>query len=273
MSAPKTSVYWFLLCALFAAAIHTILMRPTGLLEAVFLDIGQGDATLITSPSGYRILIDGGPDTSVLRQLAKHLPLLDRRIDLMVMTHPDSDHSRGLLDVIRRYDVRSVLITGIAHDTITYKTILKEIREQNIPVFLPDPRIDLRFSDGLTLDILWPQPGLYGKTVKSTNNAGVVFNAIAGNRSVLMTGDIDAVTEAKILQTGQDLRAEVLKVSHHGSKTSSAMGFLLATSPSRAVISAARQNSYGHPHKVVLDRLASLAIPVHVTAWEGEGRY
>lgn len=269
----KTSICWFLVCGLFAAAIHTLLMMPSGRMEAAFLDIGQGDATLITSPSGYRILVDGGPDNSVIRQLAKHMPLLDRRIDLLVMTHPDSDHSGGLLDVLRRYDVRAVLMTGMAHDTAIYASILKEIRTQKIPVYLPDPDVDLRFADGMTFDVLWPNPGLYGKTVKSTNDAGVVFHAYEKDRSLLMTGDIEAETESLILQMGPELETDVLKVAHHGSKTSSGTGFLLAAKPRRGIISAARQNSYGHPHQLVVDRLRAFNMELHVTAWEGEGRY
>ncbi len=251
-------------------AIHEVRLAPNGHLHAYFLDIGQGDATLLISPSGRRILIDGGPDNTVLQRIGGHLPLLDRRIDLLVATHPDSDHTAGLVEVLRRYDVQTVLIAGVWHDTATYRMLLQEIVRQHIPIVVPDPSTDIRFDDGLTFDVLWPRPGQMGKTPDDTNNVGIVLRALSPDFSVLLTGDIEAPAETAILQTGQDLAADILKVAHHGSKTSSGTGFLLAASPRFASISAGMRNSYGHPHTATLDRLRALGIPLAITFRDGE---
>lgn len=250
-------------------SVHELSRMPTGTMQMHFLDIGQGDATLIESPAGYRVLVDGGPDDAVLTQLSKHLPLLDRRIDLLVATHPDSDHTAGLVDVLKRYDVRHVLITGVWHDTLTYKTLLQLIAEKKIPVLIPDPAEDIRFQDGLTLDVIWPRPGLFGKAVDDTNDTAVVFRALCGSSSVLMTADIESPGETDILKTGADISAQVLKVAHHGSDTSSGTGFLLAAAPKVASISAGLHNKYGHPKPAIVARLKSLGIDVHVTALQG----
>ncbi len=253
--------------------VHELRTNPTGTLEAYFLNIGQGDATLLVSPSGHQILVDGGPDRSVLGQLSHHMSFLDRTIDLVVLTHPDSDHSAGLLWVLRRYNVRAVLITGVQAETQIYRDLLSEISSQHIPILLPDPRKDIVFDDGLVFDVVAPLTTDFGKKVDDTNNSGIVFRALWNDRSILMTGDIEAPAEDALLRSGQPFESVVLKVAHHGSKTSSGTGFLLAASPKQAMISAARQNKYGHPNKEILNRLRSFGILTHVTAWEGEGLY
>ena len=258
--------------ALSLAAAHGAMHAPTGEMEAWFLDVGQGDATLLQSPSGRRILVDGGPDASVLRGLALHMPLLDRSLDVVVLTHADSDHANGILPVLRQYRVKAVMLPRVPHETEVFRSILQEIRTQRIPVIFPDPALDIRFDDGLTLNVLWPRAGTPPSDA-DTNGQAVVVLASAGEKSLLLTADIEAASEAAILQNSEDIAADALKVAHHGSKTSSGTGFLLAASPTRAFISAGRTNSFGHPHPSVLGRLRNMGIKTWVTGWEGEGRY
>lgn len=258
--------------ALSLAAAHGALHIPTGEMEAWFLDVGQGDATLLQTPSGRQILVDGGPDASVLRGLALHMPLLDRSLDLAVLTHADSDHANGILPVLRQYRVGAVMLPRTPHDTAVFRSILEEVRAQNIPVIFPNPALDIRFDDGFTLNVLWPQAGRPPHDA-STNGQAVVLLASAGEKSLLLTADIEEESETAILRNGEDIAADALKVAHHGSKTSSGTGFLLAVSPAMAFISAGRQNSFGHPHPSVMGRLRDMGIAPWVTGWEGEGRY
>ena len=159
-------------------------------------------------------------------------------------------------------------MTGIETDQARYESVLQEIFAQEIPVILADPAKDIRFSDGLTLDVVWPPSSAFGSRPKKTNNTSIVLRTLFGTGSMLLTGDIERDAEMAILATGADIRSDVLKVPHHGSKTSSSTGFLLAVRPLRAVISLGRDNSYGHPHASVLDRFAFFHIPVRRTDLE-----
>lgn len=261
-----------LFVALTCAAAHTALQAPTGSLDAWVLDVGQGDAIFLRSPSGRQILVDGGPDASVLRGLAQHMPLLDRSLDLVVLTHPDADHANGILPVLRNYAVAAIMLPRTPHETAVFRAILDEVERQHIPVLFPDPSLDLRFEDGLTLNVLWPPAGRPPHGA-STNNRAAVLLARAGEKSLLLTADIEEESERAILRLGEDLHADALKVGHHGSKTSSGTGFLLAASPTRAFVSVAKKNGYGHPHPSVMARLRALGIATWVTGWEGEGKY
>ncbi len=245
-------------------------LRPDGKFHAYFLDVGQGDAALLVSPSGRQIVIDGGPDDTALQRIAEHMPFLDRTIDLLVLTHPDFDHIAAFPALLRRYRVSRVLMTGVRKPgAARYAEILALIKAQDIPVMIADPAKDLDLGDGLILDIAWPPPIYDTVPLKTVNDTGVVLRALCGTHSILFTADIEKKGEAGLLASGQDIRAEAIKVGHHGSRTSSSTGILLAVRPSLAVISAGRDNSYGHPHPDVLQRYAHFGIPVRVTAREG----
>lgn len=232
------SLFLFLLSAL---CIREISLLPDGKLHMHVFDVGQGDSIFLVTPSGKQILVDGGPDLSTLRYLGRYMPLLDRSIDIVVMTHGDLDHRASLPEVLRRYDV-SMLLTP-----------------QNA-----DPTMDIALGDGTTLDIIW------GNTpMKNRNDQSVVFRVLYKNYSILLTGDIEQKAEAAILATGADVRADTLKVAHHGSMTSTSTGFLLAVDPKEAFISAGRDNRFGHPHTEVLDRLERFGIPKETTAESG----
>jgi competence protein ComEC len=137
-------------------------------------------------------------------------------------------------------------------------------------VWIADPTKDIDLGDGVTLDVIWPPPTLLGRDMKDVNNSSIVARVLYGSDAVLLGGDAEEKEERDVLASGADIRATVLKAGHHGSKTSSGTGFLLAVDPDTVAISCGRDNSYGHPHQVILDRFRALGIPARVTAWEGD---
>lgn len=256
--------------ALLFLGIHELHRLPDGKLHVLFLDVGQGDCVFIRTPSGKQIVIDGGRDDLAIRRIGEQMPFFDRSIDLLILSHPDLDHIFAFPDILRRYSVDRILLTGVQHDLPLYREFLELIKAQKIPLWIADPAKDIDLGDGVTLDILWPRPGLLGKSVKKTNNTSIMLRVLYRSGSVLFTGDGEVSEEQDVLASGADLRADVLKVGHHGSKTSSSTGFLLAVAPKLAVISTAKKSLYGHPHKMILDRFRALGIAVRVTGWEGD---
>lgn len=240
-----------LLCA------REISLLPDGKLHACILDVGQGDSALLVTPNGAQIVIDGGPDLSLLSHLRSHMPFFDRSIDLLVITHFDSDHMSALPELLRRYTVDHVLMT-----TRDVPGVLQ--RALRTSVVIPDPKVDL-IVDGVVLDVVWPTPGYTG----SKNNRSVVLRVLYEDQSILFAGDIEKKAEDAILALGSDIRSNVLKVAHHGSKTSTSTGFLLAVGPKLAVISAGKENRFGHPHAEVMDRLHAFSIDTKTTPRDG----
>lgn len=245
-------------------------VRPDGLTHIDVLDIGQGDSIFITGPQGQQILIDGGPDATALTELGRRMSFFDRQIDVLILTHPHLDHVSSFPAILKRYDIGRVIMTGVAADAAPYHEMIQLLNEQQIPVLIADPLHDLDFGGGLTFDILWPLPIYAGaKTDRDLNDTSVIAMLRFGNDSMLFTGDMEEAEESELLATGENLRADILKVGHHGSRSSTSTGFLLAVNPDIAVISAGRENTFGHPHVSTIERLKHFNIPTRVTAWEG----
>ncbi len=261
---------YVLLLASLALLAHEWVRLPDGKLHVALLDIGQGDGILITTPVGQRILVDGGPDLTLLERLGEELPFFDRGIDLMVLTHTDSDHVTSLPSVLERYRIKTVLMTGVDAYSSRYRAFLDAVEKSDVQVILADASHDIDLGEGLVLDVLWPIESMLGQEVEDPNNASVVAKLIWKDHEVLLTGDIEEEAERKILVSGADVSSDILKVAHHGSKTSSSTGFLLAVNPELALISAGRDNSFGHPHAQVISRFNSLDIDLRRTDKEGK---
>ncbi|MEI8230530.1 MAG: MBL fold metallo-hydrolase [Candidatus Peregrinibacteria bacterium] len=265
---------WLTACAILLVAFFLLKREysliPQGLSRAVFCDVGQGDSILLTSPSGRHILIDGGPDLSALRCLGKSLPFFSHTIDLLVLTHPDDDHVTALAEVLRRYPVKQVLLTGVQNPSGPAESFFAELAKQKIPVMHPELQSTIDFGDGLTLDVLWPD---IQHLSTETNETSVVLRARGTSGSILLTGDLPENGEARLLATGQDVQANILKIGHHGSKTSTTEGFLKAVQPATAVICVGKQNKFGHPAPATLERLRSENVQVRTTAEEGAVGY
>lgn len=230
--------------------------------EVVFLDIGQGDSILIKTKYNQQILIDGGPDAKVLSRLGRHLPFWDRDLDMVIATHPDADHAAGLVNALSRYQVNLVLADGVAHRTNIYRTFEELLKQKNIPVRFVVARQIYDLGEGLTLDIIYPNKSFVGQDLKDNNAASIVAKLSDGQVDYLFTGDATtAVEQELVIIYGDYLRSEVLKLGHHGSQTSTNDEFLIAVRPEAAVISVGRNNRYGHPHQVILNRLQARSIP------------
>lgn len=234
--------------------------QSSDVLTVYFLDVGQGDAIFINSPEHNRVLIDGGKNRKVLSELGQILPFGDRRIDVVIATHPDLDHIGGLPEVISQYEVGMFLESGVESENSIDDELKKRVEEQDIPELLARRGMVVNLGDGVKLQILFPNQEV---TNWETNRASIVGRLVYGEKSFLLTGDSPIVIENVLLSIDREsIDVDVLKAGHHGSRTSTSFSFAEATSPEYAVISAGQDNTYGHPHKEVLDILEKVGAKV-----------
>jgi len=237
-------------------------------LEVNFFDVGQGDAIFVETPQKHQILIDGGPDSSILEKLAKELPFWDRSIDVIILTHPEKDHLAGLIEVLKRYKVDYILWTGVVRQTSEndkWRNLLKEEKGEIVIV-----KAGQKMKAGeVWFNILSPAENLERKESKDSNDTSVVFRLVFKQNSFLFTGDISSLIEKELIEQGVNLISDVLKIGHHGSKHSTSNSFLEAVSPEVAVIQVGK-NSYGHPTEEVLQRLKKFDIEILRTDKDGD---
>lgn len=262
---------------LLVLALLTVVTRPDGRLHLTVLDIGQGDAILIQAPSGAMMMIDGGPDPELaMRRLGEELPFWQRRIDIVLLTHPHEDHVAGLLAVLDRFVVGRVLDSGRAHDTPSYPRFLDAAAAE------PGAQFGLaRAGDRYVLDrttvltVLYPTEADAAAPLVDgdVNNASIVMLLESGSFSALLTGDAKAPIERLLAERGLLNPIDVLKVGHHGSDSSTSVGFLNVVRPRVAVISCGAGNPYGHPHAATLAHLGAMpGLHLHRTDLDGTVR-
>ena len=229
---------------------------PDGKLHVHFLDVGQGDSVLIVTAQGKQVLVDGGPRaTDAARAIGSRVPFWDRDLDMLVLTHPDRDHFRGLIEVLDRYESGVVLKGGTVSENPLYLEWEKAVEEEEARQ-VTAARGQIIGLDGSTwLEVLNPSPRPTRGALTDSNNDGLVLRLVSGEVSFLLTADIEAEAEARLLRGNLPIESTVLKVPHHGSRTSTTRRFLSAVSPVAAVISASADNQYGHPHEEVTGRL------------------
>jgi len=233
----------------------------SGELHAWFCDVGQGDAILLDTPERQQVLVDGGPDSSVLTCLTKALPLTDKDLDLVVVTHNHADHLRGVVEVLKHYQVKQLWISGAIHTTDTYREFLELAKAKSIPTTVVVAGQTARYGllEGI---VIYPFVEQRGESPENQHDATVVTYWTYGSQSLLLTGDAEMEHEEEMLQQNVLRPTTILKVGHHGSRTSSGEAFLNRTTPKIAVIQVGRRNRFGHPVPETLQRLESLAIPV-----------
>ncbi|MFH1012678.1 MAG: MBL fold metallo-hydrolase [Candidatus Peregrinibacteria bacterium] len=234
-------------------------------LEVSVLDVGQGDAILISTPDYKNILIDAGPGSQVIDPLGGAMGFFDKTIDLFVLTHPHRDHLGGILDVMQKYKIKRVMLTGaVSHDPF-YESFLEEIKAQNVEIVMPSQERDIQVGQGVYLDVLYPLQGqsLLGQEAGNLNNTSIAIRVMRQTSDglenlVMLSGDAEQEEELEILLSGQDLRGEVLKLGHHGSRTATSNPWLQAVGPREVIVSAGLDNTFGHPHPETLEKVKEL---------------
>lgn len=262
-----------------------------GRLRVDFLDVGQGDSALITTPDGTTVLVDGGgrqnfsrrsgtsatddnePFASDTRGIGEAVVSeylwwrgLDR-VDYIIATHADADHIDGLNDVMKNFSVRCALVARSPRKDPEFAKFYDDAVMRGVPTALVGAGDVLRFT-GTTATVLWPRTTPEPQT-RSRNNDSMVLRLQFGDRSILLTGDIERTAEAAVLSGGADLLVNAIKVAHHGSRTSSTDGFVNATRPQFAIISVGQNSMFGHPHREVVERWQNNGAEVLTTGKSG----
>ncbi len=246
------------------------LQLPDGQLHVAFLDVGQGDAILITTPDGQQVLVDGGPSpTQLAWALGRQMPFWDRSLDLVVLTHPDDDHMTGLIPLFGRYRVERALTAARTLDAEEALHWREAADAAGLPIVVAERGMQIDLGRGVRLDVLHPEAAPPPSRAADDNNNSVVLRLTYGATSFLLTGDLEAEGEQVLLTSGQPLAAQVLKVAHHGSGRGTTAEFLSAVMPQLAVIQVGADNRFGHPAPEVLERLAVANVQVQRTDQHG----
>lgn len=237
---------------------QTVFASQTHTLRVSILDIGQGDSILVQGPTGIQMLVDGGPDHSVLRQLPREMGLLDRSLDLMVETHPDKDHIAGLAYVLDQYKVSYFMSPGIPNTTQAFVAVQDAVaHEAGIKTFTARRGMRIHLGGGAYADVLYPDRDV---STLETNEGSISMHVVYGKTSFMLTGDLPSDKEQYLVgldSTDGELKSDVLKAGHHGSKNSSSDTWLAAVHPSIVAISAGKGNTYGHPNPDALARITN----------------
>ncbi|MFZ5932775.1 MAG: ComEC/Rec2 family competence protein [Patescibacteria group bacterium] len=226
-------------------------------LHLIACDVGQGDAILV-SLGNQQILTDAGPDNSVLDCLAKYLPFWDREIEVVILTHPQLDHYGGLVEVLNRYKVDTLLVRDFEISTSNLQALKKAIGGSQARLIKPVKGLVIRLGM-IYLDILHPSEEFQSSEI---NEESVVYRLRKGDFEALLTGDIGKEATEKMLQEGLLTDVDYIKIPHHGSRNGLTLELLKAANPEVVVISAGKNNAYGHPHQEVLKMLKDRDIKI-----------
>lgn len=258
----KTKLLLLFFCSLLILAFWLITTLPDRRMHLVFCNVGQGDAAYIRAPNGVEILIDGGPDGRVLDCLQKNMAFYDRTIDLLILSHPQTDHLTGLIEVVKRYNVKQVIDASATSNTEIDKLWRKILSDRKIKRFRAEIGQRIRIDAHFSLDILWPERTSRDSKLQFDIDVNLLSTVVLlkyRDFSALFTGDIDREIFKQLLTANrQKLTAAltVLKVPHHGSKDGLDGEILNILKPKTAVISVGK-NSFGHPSKELIKILES----------------
>lgn len=251
-------IFATLVCVVFLVLYVYTCERYSGVLKVFFLDIGQGDAIFIQTPDRRDMLVDGGPGKIVIERLSEIMPWYDKSIDVVLESHPDSDHIGGLPDVLARYHVGLFIESGVTSPNAIDDELIRLRKKYALDHVIARRGMRVNFGDGAHFDILYPDSDV---TFLETNTASIVGKMVYGKTSFMLTGDSPKSIEDHLVSIDSNrLKSDVLKAGHHGSHTSSGEIYVKTVSPEYAVISADKNNRYGHPHKEVTDLFAKLDI-------------
>lgn len=237
-------------------------------LRVSFLDVGQGDSILIQTPSGKDMLIDGGGSNKVLARLGEQMSYFDRDIDVMLMTHPDADHVTGLIPVLEKYNVGMIVLSKGEGHTQVFDDVTKHVNDEHANIQVGERGDLIDFHDGVIVKILYPSANYVAKK-NDTNDASVSVLILYGDETFLLTGDLPSTEEGKLISAGIPKNITVYKAGHHGSKYSSGEQLLTYIRPEYTVISAGKDNKYGHPNPEAMERLQKYSKEIISTIGRG----
>lgn len=246
-------------------SIETVKEPKLDTAEVFFLDVGQGDAELIQK-GNFQILVDGGPDDKILTRLGEVMPALDREIEIIILTHPDADHSRGLNSVLSRYQVNKIYSTGVLGTTNVYTEFLSLIRDKKISFAVPQIGEVIVPFENSELSFLWPGDKYISTRAEELNNTSEIAKFCYFNHCVLLPGDIETEAQQEMLEHYKQknqtdiFQSEIYKMPHHGSSNGVNEELIKIVAPKFAVINVGVDNNYGHPHQLTLDVLNNLKI-------------
>ncbi len=236
-------------------------------LSIFFIDCGQGDSIYAELPCGKNILVDGGPGTEVSSVLKILKSRNVKKVDIVVATHPHEDHIGGLYDVLNKYDIGAIYMPAAVHPTQAFERLLDAIDVKGLEIDVPYPGEYILGDENDDFSILCVAPN--SDSYANLNNYSIVLLFKYGERRILLAGDAEIESENEQLAYGYDIKADIIKLGHHGSRTSSSNKYLLAVSPSVAIVSCGKDNIYGHPHQEVLKRLKRLNVSIYQTDKHG----
>jgi len=227
---------------------YSLIFKKDNNLKVIFFDVGQGDSIFIETSQGHQILVDGGPNNSVLNNLEKFMNPFDKNIDMVILTHTDKDHLGGLISILKIYDIDVFVWTGASSDSNLFNELNELLANKKVVTV---DAFDKIWAGDIELQIYNPIKDV--SAIKDSNDTSIVFKLIHGNSKFLLTGDLSSNFEDDLIEKF-DLKSSILKVGHHGSKYSTSEEFVKAISPSCAIISVGK-NNYGHPAERVLNLL------------------
>lgn len=234
----------------------------TAFLTVWILDVGQGDAIFIETPDHYQILVDGGPNSNVVQRLGEIMPFWDRTIDLVVLSHPHADHVSGLIEVLKRYEVAAILESNAAYETNEYRLWQRARSEEGALLYSAEQGMKIEAGKYASISVLAPFFRADDRRFKNVHDANVVLMLDYGETEFLLMGDAEDEIERALIERGLLQDVEVLKVGHHGSRTSTSPAFLSVIQPEIAAVSVGGKNRYGHPTKDVIERLRVFGIEI-----------
>lgn len=257
----------FLLFIVIALGFIIFSLSKNNGIEITFLDVGQGDAILIEEGSN-QVLIDGGRSKGILlEKLGENMPFWDRKIETIIITHPDTDHYGGLVGALDNYQIKNIIKTDAEKDGKEWEIFKEKINNENVESVRSIYDLNIVFSNGARLKTIYPFEKI--GDLKDSNARSVVMRLDFGENSFLFTGDLPNDVEKILSHSGIDIDVDFLKIAHHGSKNSSSEEFLEKVNPKDAIISVGK-NSYGHPHKEVLGELKNRLIRTWRTDEDGD---
>lgn len=265
--------YWVLaLVGLYFAFAYLVVRIPDDKFHIHFLNVDQGDSIFVKTPQSHQILIDGGPKNYVLKELDRVMPFFNKSFDLVVLTHPHYDHYAGLAEVLKRYEVKNVLITGVDSKDYGYLDFLKLIKQKKIKTFIAESHTDFKFGDTY-FDVIYPFDSVAGESFSKLNNSSIAIKILYKTKSVLLNGDLEKEGEKELVANVKNLKSTIFKASHHGSKTANTFDLLQRVRPEVAVIEVGKNNKFKHPHEETIKTFKALGIKYFRTDLDGSKEF